>query len=321
MLAAAALAVTACGGGGGGGSGGGGEAGGGGGAGGGSLAAIDLSGATFKVGSKEFTEQKILGQIAVQALAATGANAGTLESLTGSTNVRTALTSGSLDMYWEYTGTGWSTHQQKEITQAPRDSKELYDAVKAEDAKNGIVWLDASPLNNAYAIAINGAKGAELGITTMSQYAELVKTKPDQAKMCAASEFLTRDDGLPGVARTYGFEVPPGGVAEMELSLVPAETGKGVTCTVGEVTVTDGAVAAEKLVVLEDDKNAFVDYNAAMTVRKPIMDANPKLAEVFNPIAAKLTSDGMRTLNERVDVGGELPDEVAEEWLKENGFT
>jgi osmoprotectant transport system substrate-binding protein len=316
VLAAAVLAVTACGGG----APTGGVGGGGGGGGGGSLAAVDLAGASFTVGSKEFTEQVILGEIAVQALQATGAQVAPLATITGSTNVRTALTSGQLDMYWEYTGTGWTTHLQREVTEAPRDETELYDQVKQADAANGIAWLDPAPLNNAYAIAISRAKGQELGVATLTDYANLVASNPAQARMCAAAEFLTRDDGLPGVARTYGFTLPPDGVAELELSLIPGETAKAEACTVGEVTVTDGAVSANDLVVLEDDKDAFVDYNLAMTVRQEVLDANPRLAEVFNPIAEKLTSDVMRGLNERVDIGGELPDEVAEQWLQENGF-
>jgi osmoprotectant transport system substrate-binding protein len=319
VLAAAALAVTACGGGGGGGQVGGGGGGGGGG-GEGSLAAVGLDGASFTVGSKEFTEQIILGEIAVQALEAAGADVQPLATITGSTNVRTALTSGQLDMYWEYTGTGWSTHLGREVAAAPRDEKQLYDQVKQADAANGIAWLDAAPLNNAYALAISKAKSDELGITTMSQMAELINTNPAQSKICAAAEFLTRDDGLPGVAKTYGFTVPPDGVAELELSLIPPETAKAQACTIGEVTVTDGAVSANDLVVLEDDKSTFVDYNLAMTVRQEVLDANPKLADVFNPLAAKLTSDVMRGLNERVDVQGELPDEVAEQWLQQNGF-
>jgi osmoprotectant transport system substrate-binding protein len=315
VLATAVLALTACGGGGG--------AAGGGGAGGGagSLAAVDLSGASFAVGSKEFTEQIILGEIAVQALEAAGADVEPLATITGTTNVRTALTSGQLDMYWEYTGTGWSTHLQREVAAAPRDERELYDQVKQADAANGVVWLDPAPLNNAYAIAISRAKGEELGVATMSDYANLVNANLAQARMCAAAEFLTRDDGLPGVARVYGFTLPRDAIAELELSLIPAETAKAEACTVGEVTVTDGAVSANDLVVLEDDKDAFVDYNLAMTVRQEVLDQNPKLADVFNPIAAKLTSDVMRSLNERVDVDGELPEDVATQWLQENGFT
>jgi osmoprotectant transport system substrate-binding protein len=317
VLATAVLAATACGSGGGGSTG----TGTGGGGGKGSLSAVDLSGQSFTVGSKEFTEQVILGEIGKQALEATGASVKPVATITGTTNVRTALTSGSIDMYWEYTGTGWSTHLKREVADAPRDEKELYDQVKEADKANGVAWLDAAPLNNAYALAISKAKSDELHITKISEMANLINTNPAQAKICAAAEFLTRDDGLPGVAKTYGFTVPPDGVAELELSLIPPETSKAQTCTFGEVTVTDGAVAANDLVVLEDDKNAFVDYNVAMTVRQPVLDANPKLADVFNPIAAKLTSDEMRSLNERVDVKGELPDEVAGQWLKDNGFT
>lgn len=308
----AALALAGCGGGGGAPAAGGG--------GGGSLEAIDLKGATFTVGSKEFTEQIVLGEIAVQALEATGASVKPLTTITGTTNVRTALTSGSLDMYWEYSGTGWSTHLKREVKDAPKDPKQLYDEVKQADAANGVEWLDMAPLNNSYAMGISEAKSKELGITSLSQYATYAGQNPGQAGICAAAEFLTRDDGLPGVAKTYGFAVPPIAVAELELSLVPPETSKAQRCLIGEITTTDGAVSANKLLVLEDDKKAFFAYNAAMTVRKQVLDANPKLADVFNPIAAKLTTDSVRALNEKVDVGGELPEDVAKGWLQENGF-
>jgi len=288
--------------------------------GGGSLAAVDLSGATFAVGSKEFTEQIVLGEIAVQALQATGATVKPLTTITGTTNVRTALTSGALDMYWEYSGTGWSTHLKREVKDAPKDPVQLYDQVKQADAANGVAWLAMAPLNNSYAMGISEAKSKELNITTMSQYATYATQNAGQASICAAAEFLTRDDGLPGVAKTYGFAVPPVAVAELELSLVPPETAKAQRCLIGEITTTDGAVSANKLLVLTDDKKAFFDYNAAMTVRKQVLDANPKLADVFNPIAAKLTTDAVRALNEKVDVGGELPEDVAKEWLQQNGF-
>jgi osmoprotectant transport system substrate-binding protein len=286
----------------------------------GSLSAVDLSGATFTVGSKEFTEQIVLGEIAVQALQATGATVKPLTTITGTTNVRTALTSGALDMYWEYSGTGWSTHLKREVKDAPKDPVQLYDQVKQADAGNGVSWLAMAPLNNSYAMGISEAKSKELNITTMSQYATYAAQNPGQSGICAAAEFLTRDDGLPGVAKTYGFAVPPIVVAELELSLVPPETAKAQRCLIGEITTTDGAVSANKLLVLADDKKAFFDYNAAMTVRKQVLDANPKLADVFNPIAAKLTTDTVRGLNEKVDVGGELPEDVAKEWLKQNGF-
>jgi osmoprotectant transport system substrate-binding protein len=315
-LAVAALSVTACGGGGGGDTAGGGAA-----DGAGSLAAIDLSGASFTVGSKEFTEQIVLGQIAVQALEATGADAGNLTTITGSTNVRTALTAGEIDMYWEYTGTGWTTHLKHETSAAPEGEEALYQAVVEEDRQNGVAWLAPAPLDNTYAIATAEGRDQELGVRTLSEYAALVSRDPAQARMCAATEFLTRDDGWPGLEKVYGFDLPADGMAELELSLVPQQVATGESCNFGEVTATDGAVAANNLVLLEDDQEFFVPYNAAMTVRQEVLDQNPRLAEVFNPIAEVLTTDAMRALNERVDVGGELPEEVAEQFLQENGFT
>jgi osmoprotectant transport system substrate-binding protein len=312
-LAVAALTATAC--------GGGGDAGGGAGGGEGSLAAIDLSGASFTVGSKEFTEQIVLGQIAVQALEATGADVGNLVTITGSTNVRTALTAGEIDMYWEYTGTGWTTHFQREPQSAPDGDEALYQAVAEEDRKNGIAWLTPAPLDNTYAVATAEGRDQELGVRTLSEYAALVSRDPAQARMCAAAEFLTRDDGWPGLEQAYGFDLPADGIAELELSLIPQQTATGENCNFGEVTATDGAVAANNLVLLEDDQQFFVPYNAAMTVRQEVLDANPRLAEVFDPITAKLTTELVRGLNERVDVGGELPEDVAEQFLQENGFT
>ncbi|MGE3287427.1 MAG: glycine betaine ABC transporter substrate-binding protein [Pseudonocardia sp.] len=316
VLAAAVLVLTACGGGG----GSGGGAGGSGNSGDGSLAAIDLSGASFTVGSKEFTENILLGQIAVQALRATGADVADLATITGSTNVRTALTAGEIDLYWDYTGTGWTVYLRNEPSSAPKDSRELYEKVQAADAANGVAWLPPAPLNNTYALAGNADVVARTGVKTLSQYAELVNRDPNQARLCAAAEFLTRDDGFPGLERTYGFTLPRDALAEVELSLIAPQVRDGQTCTFGEVTSTDGAVAANDLVVLDDDKQFFVLYNAAVTVRQQVLDANPRLAEVFAPISAALTDDVVRELNERIDVGGELPDDVAEEFLTSNGF-
>lgn len=311
-LAVLALTATGC-------------AGGGGGTGGrataGSLAAIDLSGAKFRVGSKEFTENVLLGEIAVQALRAAGADVDGLSSITGSTNVRTALTAGEVDMYWDYTGTGWTVYLKREPGAAPKDGQELYRQVAQADAANGVAWLPPAPLNNTYALAGSAEAVQRLGVRSLSEYAALANRDPNAARLCAAAEFLTRDDGWPGLERTYGFDLPTNGVAEVELSLIAPQVKAGQACSFGEVTSTDGAVAANDLVVLDDDKRFFVLYNAALTVRQSVLDQNPKLREVFGPISAALTSEIIRGLNERIDVGGELPDKVAEAFLREKGFT
>jgi len=308
VLVAAALAVTACG-----------SSGGGGSAGGGSLGKIDLSGASFNVGSKEFTENVVLGEIARQALEATGASVGAVKTVTGTTTVRTALTSGSIDMYWDYTGTGWTTILKREVSKAPKDGEQLYQAVAAADKANGVVWLAPAPLNNSYAIATLKGRDDQLGVRNLSDYAALVKRDPAQATMCVAAEFHTRDDGLPGLEKTYGF--PETGVSELELSLIPNLIKAGTKCNFGEVTTSDGSVTANNLTILDDDKQAFVLYNAALTVRQDVYTRNPRLAEVFDPISKLLTTETVRALNTKVDQGGALPEDVAGQWLKDNGFT
>ncbi|HVL54371.1 MAG TPA: glycine betaine ABC transporter substrate-binding protein, partial [Vitreimonas sp.] len=211
----------------------------------------DLSGVEVTVGSKEFTEQLILGEITKQVLEDAGATVDDQTGLVGSTTVREALTSGEIDMYWEYTGTGWITHLGNEgpVT----GSQEQYDAVKEADAENDIVWLEPAPFNNTYAIALASETATELGLTTLSDLAEYAAD--NDATLCAAAEFLSRDDGLPGLEEAYGFEFGSGNISELELGLVYTSIDKGDPCVFGEVFATDGRIAALDLTVLEDDKN------------------------------------------------------------------
>src|SRR5690606_6414874 len=97
-------------------------------------AAGSLAGASFSVGSEEFTEQVILGKSAILALQNAGATVEDKTAIVGTDNVRAALTSGEIDMYWEYTGTGWSSHLRREISEAPGTPAELADAVAEADA-------------------------------------------------------------------------------------------------------------------------------------------------------------------------------------------
>ncbi|HEY2206523.1 MAG TPA: glycine betaine ABC transporter substrate-binding protein [Pseudonocardia sp.] len=311
-VAAAAIAftATACGGGGGGG-----------GTAAGPLAGVHLDGATFRVGSKEFTEQLVLGQITLQALQATGAQVEDKTGIQGTTNVRTALTSNQIDMYWDYTGTGWTTLLGHTPAEAPKDSAALFQAVSSEDlAKNQIKWLNPAPLNDTYALAVAAARGDQLGVHTISDYARLVNTNPAAASMCVASEFLTRDDGWPGVQKAYGFTLPPNLLHTVDLGVIYTQIPTGQQCNFGEVTSTDGRVPANKLAVLTDDKHFFVLYNAALTIRNDVFTKYPQLAQVFDPISAKLTDDAVSKMNQQVDVDGALPEEVAHNFLRDNGF-
>jgi osmoprotectant transport system substrate-binding protein len=279
----------------------------------------ELKGVSLRVGSKEFTEQLVLGQLTLQLLRAHGANVTDKTNIKGSTNTRNALTSGQVDLYWDYTGTGWVTYL-KHAKPIP-DSPQQYQAVAKEDlSKNKIVWEPPAPLNNTYAFAIRQAKGQELGVKTMSDVANLLKTKPNEATFCIESEFSTRDDGWPGLKKAYGMNVPSGNVKQLDTGVIYTETAKGKTCNFGEVFTTDGRIQSKHLQVLQDDKHFFPIYNAALTVRKDVADKYPQIAKIVAPVTPKLTDDTMRKLNAKVDVDGYEPSQVAHDWLTEQGF-
>jgi len=281
----------------------------------------DLAGKSLTVGSKEFTEQKILGQIAILALEDAGAEVKDETGITGTTNVRKALDSEEIDMYWEYTGTGYTEILGNETADAPADSQELFDAVKEQDAKdNGVTWFAKTTANDTYAFATSAENSDSTGVTTLSDYADLVNSDPESATMCAAAEFLDRQDGWPGLEKAYGFSLPDELITEVDLGIVFTAVPKADPCAFGEVFETDGRIPANELVVLEDDKDYFVGYEVAMTAREDVLSDAPEVEGVLDAIAAELTTEELQGLNAQVDVDG-LPEEaVAQKWLEDKGL-
>jgi len=290
------------------------ESGGGGASGGGGGAALE--GASLAVGSKEFTEQLILGKITVAVLENAGAEVNDQTGLAGSVAARKALEAGEIDMYWEYTGTNWLTYLKE--TKPIADAQEQYDAVAQAEAKNQIKLLDPAPANNTYAFAVREEAAADLGVVKISDFKTLAGERPDEATLCVGEEFTARDDGLPGVEKTYGFKFPEDGVIKIDEGIIYTEVDKGGKCNFGEVFITDGRIAANKLTVIEDDMKFFPVYNPALNVRQDAIDKYPALAELFNPVAAKLDSATLQKLNAQVDVDGLPEEEVAQQWLEEN---
>jgi osmoprotectant transport system substrate-binding protein len=282
----------------------------------------ELSGATFTVGSKEFPEQEILGYIAILALEHAGANVTDETGIAGTDPTRRALDAGEIDMYWEYTGTGWGVVLGHDIEDAPSDTDELYQAVAEEDLEsNQIAWLQPAPMNNTYALATAPGVAEGLGVSNLSDYARLAEESPQDASLCAAAEFLVRGDGLPGLEETYEFELPRNVTHEMELGIIHTRIPDSDPCNFGEVFATDGEIVANDLDVIEDDKGAFVAYNVAMTVRQGVYEEHQEqLDAIFNPIAEVLTDEVMLEMNGRVFVEGVPEREVAEDFLNEHGF-
>lgn len=278
-----------------------------------------LKGVSVAVGSKEFTEQLILCEITAQRLESQGATVKRVCGMSGSDTVRAAETSGGIDMYWEYTGTGWISFLKQ--TEAIHDADEQYQKVRDMDlAQNKIVWLPAAAANNTYAIAVKTATAEKLGVKSISDYAALSKSNPKQAGFCGAAEFLGRNDGWPGLAKAYGIDIPANEVATLAEGPIYNSVSTGNPCNFGEAFATDGRIAGLDLTVLTDDKNFFPFYNLSLTVRQDFLTKNPKVEATMEPVAKKLTNATLQKLNASVDVDGKSPESVATTFLSDNGL-
>jgi osmoprotectant transport system substrate-binding protein len=275
-----------------------------------------LKGVTLNVGSKNFTEQLLLCEVTAQRLESQGATVKRTCGMSSSNAVRTALTSGAIDMYWEYTGTGWLALQQKDsIT----DPQALYQKLSALDKQqNNIVWLPPASANNTYALAAKTETAQKLGVSSLSDYAKLAGTDPGSAGFCGASEFLGRDDGWPGLEKAYGFSLPKDKVAVLAEGPIYNAIAKGNPCNFGEVFATDGRISALGLTVLQDDKKFFPPYNLSLNVKGDVLAKNPKIQDVMDPVSKLLSTSELQKLNAQIDVDGKTPEEVAGKWLSAN---
>ena len=270
------------------------------------------------VGSKNFTEQEVLGHITRLALEAANAEVIDRTGLGGTEDVRRALISEDIDMYWEYTGTGWTVHLAE--PNPISDPQEQYEAVAGRDLeRNNIEWLAPAPANNTYAIAVReGAYDGE--VETISDLGRLIEERPDEASLCVGSEFHERADGLPGLEEHYDLRFSAVDVSVLADSTVYGAVQNGERCNFGSVFKTDGRISQLGLRLLEDDEGFFAAYNPSLNIRKETLERYPELAELFAPISEKLDTETLRELSGAVLVEGDSPEEVAELWLQENGF-
>lgn len=287
---------------------------------GGSLAEnTTLDGANLTVGSKEFTEQLIMCKITSLALRSVGATITEQCGIQGSNATRTALTSGNIDLYWEYTGTAWINHLQH--TDPLNDPAAQYEAVAEQDlSKHEIKWLTPAPANNTYAIIVKTTTSEQLGVSTLSEYAKLANADPQKASICVGNEFASRNDGFPGLQAAYRFTISKPHVATLADGAIFSAVADSNPCDFGMGTATDGRVKALQLTILTDDKQFFPVYNPAPTVRKSVYEQHPDIEKVLKPIAEALTDPVLQELNGQVDIDGKEPAEVAEEWLRTKGF-
>lgn len=279
---------------------------------------IHLSGTHFAVGSKEFTEQKILGKILLYSLQAAGATVTDHTGLSGTTIARTALQNGDIDMYWEYAGTGWSLFLKNE--KPVPGAREQFDAVAREDqSRNQITWLGPAQFGNQYAIARRGDTTGPLAeLNSLAQLAGYFEQHPEDASFCGAAEFLDRE--FTGFQNTYAVQFPTARTYQNDFALNFVNVAKGSPCNFAEVFTTDARIKSLHLTVLRDDKSYFFTQLVGLTTRSETPRRYPQLAELAQRLGAALTEDTMIELNSMVDLDGATPDQAAVRFLRTHGF-
>jgi glycine betaine/choline ABC-type transport system substrate-binding protein len=262
---------------------------------------------TVTIGSKNFTEQLILGELMAQMIEAKTDLAVTRRFNLGGTMIcHNALVRGGIDLYAEYTGTALTAILKKDVISDP---DKAYDVV-AETYKGNFEceWQKPFGFNNTYTITVRGDFAAEKKLKSIS---DLTKIAGDLTAGFTA-EFTEREDGYPGLKQTYGIVFKD--TRDMEPSLMYqaiARKNVDVICAFA----TDGRIAAYNLNTLEDDKMFFPPYYAAPVIRKVVLEQHPELGQALGPLAGLLNDETMQKLNFEVDDKKREPAEVARDFL------
>ena len=259
----------------------------------------------LKVGSKNFTEQVVLGELAAQALEAEGFAVERRLDLGGTFVCHQALTAGELDVYPEYTGTAWTAIlREKPVA----DPARVRAAVASEYARRWkLAWLPPLGFENTFALVMRGDAARRLGIARISDLARHPELVPG-----FGYEFVERADGWAGLAAAYGlaFTARP---REMDLGLLYSALSQGRVDVVAGNS-TDGLIAALDLAVLEDDRRYFPPYEAAFVARDRVA-GEPRARRALERLSGSISADAMRRMNAAVDRDRRSPRDVAHDFL------
>jgi osmoprotectant transport system substrate-binding protein len=254
------------------------------------------------VGSKNFTEQLVLGELLAQYLARfTSVPVNRRFYLAGTYICHQALLAGRIDMYVEYTGTALvAILKEKPVS----DHAAVFNTVKDLYSRRfGLQVLPSLGFDNTFAMVMRGNDARRLRLKTLSDAAAI----SSQLRLGVGYEFLERPDGYPGLAAKYGFkfaETP----RVMDLGLLyRALQNNQVDIVAG--SNTDGLIAALDLVVLEDDRHYFPPYDAVPIVRRATLDRHLEVVAALQKLSGRITADDMRRMNYAVD--GEKKDAAA----------
>jgi len=268
---------------------------------------------TVVIASKPVTEQFILAQM-LTLLIENHTDLSVKQTLGiggGTSNIHPALLAGEIDLYPEYTGTGWLFV----LKQDPiRDPGELYEQVRqAYHEQMQVHWSGLYGFNNTYGVAVAEAVAEEYQLKSISDLAQV----SGQLVFAANPDFLERDDGFVGLTETYGLQFK--GIKEIDIGL-RYEAVKSEGVDVITVFSTDGRLKEEPVVVLEDDASYFTSYHAATLIREETLEEHPELSAVLERLTSAISNEEMIALNYQVEIEKQDPEVVARAFLESKGL-
>lgn len=279
-------------------------------------AALALGGCSNKkhivVGSKNFTEQMILGEIAAQHIEhKLGVLVERRLDLGGTLLAHESLVAGQIDLYPEYSGTAFS-----EILKLPYESDPdtVYARVQIEYANLGLEWMPPLGFDDSFAMVIRGADARANHIETLSQTGQF----PPRWRIGVGYEFMQRPDGYSSLMKTYNLPLN-GAPKFMDLGLLYSALSQKKVDMVA-ANATDGLLNKLDVIRLQDDLHAFPPYQAAFVVRQTVLAQFPQLRNALNDLSGKLPERTMRELNYEVDGQHRPIPEVARSFLQQAGL-
>ena len=275
-----------------------------------------------RVGSKLDAEGGLLGNMIIHVLEANGIKTVNKVQMGATKIVRGALVAGEIDIYPEYTGNAGFFFS-VDSDPAWKNAAKAYAKASELDAANNIVWLKSAPANNTWAIALRKDVADTNKLVSMDDLGKFIGSG-GQFKLAASAEFVESPAALPSFQSAYGFKL----TANQTLVLAGGDTAATIraaaekTSGVNAAMVygTDGAISALGLVVMTDTKGAQAIYEPAPTIRKAVLDANPKIKELLEPVFASLDAVTLQGLNAKAQVEGQDSKKVALDYLKAKGF-
>ncbi len=258
------------------------------------------------VGSKNFTEQVLLGEIIAQHIERKGIPVERKSNLGGTLLAHEALKQGSIDVYPEYTGTALTAVLKQQVD---RDPGVVLKRVRDGYQPLGLVWLQPLGFDNTFAMVVRTAAAQSERLRTLSDAAR----RPKPWRLGVGYEFVQRPDGLDGLVRTYGLRVD-GNPVTMDLGLLyPALESQSIE--MGAASATDGRLANADFTVLADDRRYFPPYECAIVVRQQALDRVPALRTALDELSGRISAVDMRRMNAAVDRDHRNVTDVAGEFV------